>query len=117
MTGPGIGVPDYKSHDFLSYLQKDPQHQELKLSDQAAIFSLEQFRKKPEKLIKLAKAFLVPDASGNRSTVHPTLSHHFVKALHDSGILKSYLTMNIDNLEEGILPSDKVTHVLGAVNL
>ena len=115
-TGSGIGVPDYKSKEFLTYIQKGFL-EEIKLIDPNAIFTLDFFRRRPEAFVRFAKAFLISDASGHRAYIHPNLTHYLAKMLNDRNMLKSYFTMNIDNLEEDFLPAEKVTHVYGAVNL
>jgi len=45
------------------------------------------------------------------------MTHYFAKLLNDKALLKSYITVNIENLEEDFLPSDKVLRAYGAVNM
>ena len=37
--------------------------------------------------------------------------------LNDRNILKSYFTINIDDLEDNFIPSEKLVQVFGAINL
>ena len=86
-TGPGIGVPDYKSSEFLQYVNK-VFLQEFKITDPNTIFTIDLFKKKPAAFTKFAKEFLIKDASGNRNLVQPTVAHYFAKVLNDRKILK-----------------------------
>lgn len=76
---------------------------------------MEYFRKKPEIISKVAKAFLMKDETGGRTLIHPTLTHYLAKLFNNRSLLNKYFTINIDNLEEDFLPPEKVTHVYGTV--
>lgn len=94
----------------------EAQLKDYKIQDPNAIFSLDYFRKKPEVISKVAKAFLMKDENAARTLIHPTLTHYLAKLFYDRSLLNRYFTINIDNLEEDFLPPEKVTHVYGAVS-
>ena len=104
MTGAGIsvsaGIPDFRSPKTGLYANL----QEYDLPTPESMFNLAFFKKKPEPFYKLASDFLSVDK------YQPTVTHHFIKMLHDRGIVKRYLTQNIDNLEAkvGFSPDDVV---------
>ena len=60
-TGPGIGVPDFKSRQNLEFLQKDFL-KEFNILRPEQIFDVEFYRKKPEAFTKLAREFLIQKA-------------------------------------------------------
>ncbi len=60
-TGPGIGVPDFKSRQNLQFLQKDFL-KEFSIARPELIFDIEFYKKKPEAFTKLAKEFLIQKA-------------------------------------------------------
>jgi len=57
-TGPGIGVPDFRSRQNLTFLQKDFL-KEFNIPRPEMVFDVEFYRKKPEAFSKLAKEFLI----------------------------------------------------------
>ena len=92
-TGAGIsvsaGIPDFRSPKIGLYANL----QEYDLPRPEAIFDIKFFKEKPEPFYRLANGFLDMDK------YDATLTHHFCKMLYDKGIVKYYLTQNIDNLE------------------
>ena len=106
MTGAGIsvsaGIPDFRSESGL-YSRLG----EYDLPYPQAIFELSYFREKPEPFYKLSSD-LFPGKYA------PTPTHHFVKLLHDRGVLRRCFTQNIDSLECATgLPVDKVVAAHG----
>lgn len=94
MTGAGIsvaaGIPDFRSPGTGLY----DNLKEYDLPQPESIFDIEFFKQKPEAFYRLANEFL------DMSKFKATYVHHFCKLLHDQGLVKYYLTQNIDNLEE-----------------
>jgi len=45
------------------------------------------------------------------------VTHYFSKLLNDKELLKKYITINIDNLEEDFLPPNKIVQAYGAIRL
>ena len=102
MCGAGIsvnaGIPDFRSPNTGLYARLE----EYGLPNPEAVFEIDFFRKNPRPFFHLAKE-LFP---GNYA---PTATHHFIRLLHDNGLLLRCYTQNIDSLE-GItgLPHHKV---------
>ncbi|XP_023026815.2 sirtuin 2 [Leptinotarsa decemlineata] len=107
MAGAGIstsaGIPDFRSpgtglyHNLQKYNLPHPQ----------AIFELDFFLENPKPFFELAKE-LYP------GTFKPTISHYFIKMLHDKGMLLRHYTQNIDTLERATgLPGDKIVEAHG----
>ena len=86
MTGAGIsvsaGIPDFRSPKTGLYANL----QEYDLPTPESMFNLAFFKKKPKPFYRLASDFL------NVDKYQPTVTHHFIKMLHDNGIVKRYLT-------------------------
>ena len=106
MTGAGIsvsaGIPDFRSERGL-YARLG----EYDLPYPQAIFEIDYFRAKPQPFYKLARVLLP-------GTYRPTPTHHFIKLLHDKGVLLRCFTQNIDSLERAAgLPTDKVVAAHG----
>jgi len=102
LSGAGIsvsaGIPDFRTPGSGLYdnLEK------YDLPTPESIFDLEYFQEKPEPFCLLAKE-LFP------GKFQPTPAHHFIKLLHDKGVLLRAYTQNIDGLEYlAGLPDDKV---------
>jgi NAD-dependent SIR2 family protein deacetylase len=72
-----------------------------------AVFELQYFQKNPAAFYQLIKE-LMP------GSYNPTPTHHFIKLLHDKGLLLRCYTQNIDSLETAAgLPADKVVAAHG----
>lgn len=108
MTGAGIstaaGIPDFRSPGTGLYSQLEKYN----LPHPQAIFELDYYKSNPQPFCTLAKE-LWP---GNYS---PTLSHHFLKLLHNKGLLMRSFTQNIDGLElVAGLPEEKLIAAHGS---
>jgi NAD-dependent deacetylase sirtuin 2 len=107
MAGAGIsvsaGIPDFRTPGtgLYSNLAK------YDLPHPTAVFELDFFRSNPEPFYLLA-AELYP------GRYPPTPTHHFVKLLHDKGLLLRCFTQNIDSLEAAAgVPADKIVAAHG----
>ncbi|XP_023954883.1 NAD-dependent protein deacetylase sirtuin-2 [Bicyclus anynana] len=107
LSGAGIstsaGIPDFRSpetglyHNLQKYNLPQPQ----------AIFEINFFRENPKPFFTLAKE-LFP------GRFKPTVSHYFIRLLHEKGILLRHYTQNIDTLERGAgIPEDKIVEAHG----
>ncbi|XP_045776916.1 NAD-dependent protein deacetylase sirtuin-2-like [Maniola jurtina] len=107
LSGAGIstsaGIPDFRSpetglyHNLQKYNLPEPQ----------AIFEINFFRQNPKPFFTLAKE-LFP------GKFKPTVSHYFIRLLHEKGILLRHYTQNIDTLERGAcIPEDKIVEAHG----
>jgi len=92
LSGAGIsvaaGIPDFRSPGTGLYdnLQK------YELPTPQSVFDINYFAIRPEPFFQLAKE-LFP------GRIRPTLSHYFIKLLHDKDVLLRNYTQNIDTLE------------------
>eukprot|EP00493_Phyllostaurus_siculus_P027044 UN27390 len=92
LAGAGMsvsaGIPDFRTPGTGLYdnLQK------YNLPTPEAVFSIDFFRTNPQPFCDLAKE-LWP------GSLKPTVSHFFIKLLHDKGLLRRIYTQNIDGLE------------------
>ena len=81
MTGAGIsvsaGIPDFRSPKTGLYANLG----EYDLPTPESMFNLKFFQRKPEPFYKLASEFL------NVDKYRPTVTHHFIKLLHDKGLV------------------------------
>uniref|UniRef100_A0A383W007 Deacetylase sirtuin-type domain-containing protein n=1 Tax=Tetradesmus obliquus TaxID=3088 RepID=A0A383W007_TETOB len=107
MSGAGIsvsaGIPDFRTPGTGLYSQLE----RFGLPEPEAVFSIGFFRKNPKPFHMLAKE-LFP---GNYK---PTPTHHFIRLLHDKGLLLRAFTQNIDSLEhEAGLPQSAVVAAHG----
>lgn len=111
LAGAGIstsaGIPDFRSpttglyHNLQKYDLPEPQ----------AIFEINFFRQNPKPFFTLAKE-LFP------GSFKPTISHYFIRLLHDKGLLLRHYTQNIDTLERGAcIPEDKLVEAHGTFYL
>ncbi|KAJ8713878.1 hypothetical protein PYW08_007498 [Mythimna loreyi] len=107
LAGAGIstsaGIPDFRSpetglyHNLQKYDLPEPQ----------AIFEINFFRQNPKPFFMLAKE-LYP------GSFKPTLSHYFIRLLHEKGLLLRHYTQNIDTLERGAgIPPEKLVEAHG----
>lgn len=108
MVGAGIstsaGIPDFRSPDTGLYANLA----RLDLPYAEAVFDIDYFREKPEPFYTLAHE-LYP------GKYRPTITHSFVRLLHDKGLLLKLFTQNIDCLErEAGVPGDKIVEAHGS---
>ncbi|KAF2722379.1 NAD-dependent deacetylase sirtuin-2 [Polychaeton citri CBS 116435] len=108
MTGAGIstsaGIPDFRSPETGLYANLA----RLNLPYAEAVFDISYFREKPEPFYTLAQE-LYP------GKFRPTVTHSFIKLLHDKGLLLKLFTQNIDCLErEAGVPGDKIVEAHGS---
>lgn len=107
MAGAGIsvsaGIPDFRTPGTGLYdnLQK------YDLPDPQAIFDIGYFNEKPNAFYLLAREMWAEGVAAGK--YRPTPTHHFLKLLHDKGLLLRCFTQNIDSLEaETGLPKEKI---------
>jgi NAD-dependent histone deacetylase SIR2 len=108
LTGAGIstsaGIPDFRSPDTGLYANLE----RLNLPHAEAVFDIAYFRTNPLPFYTLAQE-LYP------GRYRPTVTHSFIKLLHDKGLLLQLLTQNIDCLErEAGVPGDKIVEAHGS---
>lgn len=108
MTGAGIstsaGIPDFRSPDTGLYANLA----RLNLPYAEAVFDISFFRENPEPFYTLAHE-LYP------GKYRPTITHSFIRLLHDKGLLLKLFTQNIDCLErEAGVPDDKIVEAHGS---
>ncbi|XP_014238783.2 NAD-dependent protein deacetylase sirtuin-2 [Trichogramma pretiosum] len=110
MSGAGIstsaGIPDFRSpktgiyHNLAKFKLPNPQ----------CIFDINFFKIAPEPFYTLAKE-LMPEG------YKPTVSHFFIRFLHEKGLLLRHYTQNIDNLERlAGIPDEKLVEAHGTFN-
>jgi NAD-dependent SIR2 family protein deacetylase len=110
MAGAGIsvsaGIPDFRSPGTGLYSQL----QRFKLPWPEAVFDIRYFRHDPKPFCMLAKE-LWPGYHKHA----PTPAHHFIRLLHQNGLLHTVFTQNIDGLEQiAGLPAHKVVNAHGS---
>ena len=108
LTGAGIstsaGIPDFRSPETGLYANLE----RLNLPHAEAVFDIAYFRTNPLPFYTLAQE-LYP------GRYRPTVTHSFIKLLHDKGLLLQLLTQNIDCLErEAGVPGDKIVEAHGS---
>jgi NAD-dependent histone deacetylase SIR2 len=108
MVGAGIstsaGIPDFRSPETGLYANLA----RLDLPYAEAVFDIDYFKEKPEPFYTLAHE-LYP------GKFRPTITHSFIRLLHDKGLLLKLFTQNIDCLErEAGVPDDKIVEAHGS---
>lgn len=108
MTGAGIstsaGIPDFRSPDTGLYANLA----RLNLPYAEAVFDISYFRQNPEPFYTLAQE-LYP------GKFRPTITHSFIRLLHDKGLLSKLFTQNIDCLErQAGVPGEKIVEAHGS---
>lgn len=108
LAGAGIstasGIPDFRSPDTGLYANLA----KYSLPYPEAIFEISYFNSKPQPFFTLSKE-LYP---GN---FQPTLTHYFLRLLHEKGKLLRVFTQNIDTLERlAGLPADRIVEAHGS---
>lgn len=107
-TGAGIstsaGIPDFRSPNTGLYANLA----RLNLPYAEAVFDISYFRQNPTPFYTLAHE-LYP------GKYRPTVTHSFIRLLHDKGLLLKLFTQNIDCLErEAGVPGDKIIEAHGS---
>ena len=108
MSGAGIstsaGIPDFRSPETGLYANLA----RLNLPYAEAVFDISYFRQNPEPFYALAHE-LWP------GKYRPTITHSFVKLLHDKGLLLKHFTQNIDCLDrEAGVPGESIVEAHGS---
>lgn len=109
MVGAGIsvsaGLPDFRTPGEGLYARLK---REYGLEDPKELFDIGRFRRDPRPS-NLQLLSLVP-----RPETRPTRAHHFLRLLHEKGVLLRVFTQNVDMLERRAgLPADRVVGVHG----
>ncbi len=107
-TGAGIstsaGIPDFRSPDTGLYSNLA----RLDLPYPEAVFDISYFRQNPLPFYALAHE-LFP------GKYYPTITHSFLRLLHDKNLLLKLFTQNIDTLERKAgVPGDKIVEAHGS---
>ncbi|XP_064484920.1 NAD-dependent protein deacetylase sirtuin-2-like [Ornithodoros turicata] len=107
MIGAGIstaaGIPDFRSPSSGIYSKLGKYN----LPSPESIFEINYFRRNPAPFFALAKQLLPQD-------LKPTLSHFFLRLLHEKGLLLRLYTQNIDSLERMAgVPAEKLVEAHG----
>lgn len=102
LVGAGMstaaGIPDFRSPDSGIYANL----QKYKLPHPEDVFKIDYFKNNPEPFYDLSKTLLP-------AKLRPTLSHYFVRILHEKGYLLRCFSQNVDCLESlSGLPKDKL---------
>ncbi|KAJ9664877.1 Sir2 histone deacetylase Hst2 [Coniosporium apollinis] len=108
MTGAGTstsaGIPDFRSPETGLYANLS----RLNLPYAEAVFDISYFRNNPLPFYTLARE-LYP------GKYRPTITHSFIRLLHDKGLLLKLFTQNIDCLErEAGVPDDAIVEAHGS---
>lgn len=108
MTGAGIstsaGIPDFRSPETGLYANLA----RLNLPYAEAVFDISYFKQNPEPFYTLAHE-LYP------GKYRPTITHSFIRLLHDKGLLLKHFTQNIDCLDrEAGVPGEKIVEAHGS---
>uniref|UniRef100_A0A6B0VB07 Putative sirtuin 5 n=1 Tax=Ixodes ricinus TaxID=34613 RepID=A0A6B0VB07_IXORI len=107
MIGAGIstaaGIPDFRSPTSGIYSKLGKYN----LPSPEAIFEIGYFRRNPAPFYSLARQLFPQD-------LKPTLSHYFLRLLHEKGLLLRLYTQNIDGLERVAgVPIEKIVEAHG----
>jgi len=107
VTGAGIstsaGIPAYISPGsaIKNIIKK------YNLCDEYCLLNHRVFRKDPRSFYEFARFF--------SDDLKPTISHYFLRLLHEKNLLKRIYTMNLDDLEEKAgIPANKIVQAAGS---
>lgn len=123
LTGAGVsvgaGIPDFRSpggmYDTLrpELLTATEAQRRAMAAEPTAVVSWELFRSTPLPYLELRRPFIKGLAD---AVWKPTVSHMFVRLLHDKGYLRRLYTQNIDGLDFATgVPREKVVPVHGTM--
>lgn len=135
MTGAGLstaaGIPDFRSPNGVF----DKIQRERNVKNAVEVFNIDYFRRDPTVYYDRFRTYLEPTQESEkehqarlralppgvslpakqRGYYKPTLAHHFLRLLHEKGLLKRVYTQNIDCLEKITgLPDDKLVFAHGS---
>lgn len=107
MIGAGIstaaGIPDFRSPNSGIYSKLGRYN----LPSPEAVFEIGYFRRNPSPFYALARQLFPKE-------LKPTLSHYFLRLLHEKGLLLRIYTQNIDSLERVAgIPAEKIVEAHG----
>lgn len=123
LTGAGIstgaGIPDFRSpggmYDTLRpelITATETQRRQMKHDPTQVVF-FDLFRENQFPYLEVRRPFIMGTAEKKWKA---TLSHFFLRLLHDKGLLRRLYTQNIDGLDFQLdLPEQKVVHVHGTI--
>lgn len=101
LCGAGIstsaGIPDFRTPGTGLYDNIQKYLDKYNVQSPQDLFSYEMFKENPKPFYELAKDIKYP-----QECIKPTVAHHFLKLLHDKGVLLRVYTQNIDMLESEI---------------
>ena len=94
-------------------LTATPGQRRMMQNDPTAVVSFELFRVNQYPYLEVRRPFILGTAE---RTWRPTLSHFFLRVLHEKGMLQRIYTQNIDGLDYQLgLPEEKVIPVHGSI--
>eukprot|EP00301_Raphidiophrys_heterophryoidea_P000315 c10154_g1_i4.p1 GENE.c10154_g1_i4~~c10154_g1_i4.p1 ORF type:complete len:314 (+),score=75.62 c10154_g1_i4:64-942(+) len=123
LTGAGVsvaaGIPDFRSPGGMyqtlrpELLTATEAQRESMRDDPSQVVSWDIFSQNQLPYLELRRSFIL-DIAQNRWK--PTLSHYFIRVLHDNGVLRRLYTQNIDGLDNQVgLAQDKMVQLHGTL--
>lgn len=123
LSGAGIscaaGIPDFRSpggmYDTLrpELLTATPEQQEYLRNSPLAVVKYDLFQVNQFPYMEVRRPFILGTM---KQEWKATLSHFFIKVLHDKGLLQRLYTQNIDGLDFQLeLPADKIVNLHGSL--
>eukprot|EP01039_Chlorochromonas_danica_P008053 gene8055-8883_t len=123
LTGAGIscaaGIPDFRSpggmYDTLrpDLLSATEQERRWMRTEPTAVVDFDLFRRNQFPYLEVRRPFILGTAEQQWKA---TLSHYFMKVLHDKGMLQRVYTQNIDGLDLQLsLPRERIVNVHGSL--
>ncbi|KAA0200074.1 NAD-dependent protein deacetylase sirtuin-2, partial [Fasciolopsis buskii] len=100
------GIPDFRSPSCGIYDNLE----EFNLPYPMAVFTVDYFQRDPKPFFEVCRRMYRPEAK-------PTLTHYFIRLLHEKNLLRKHYTQNVDNLERlSGLPENKFIEAHGTFN-